>query len=61
MNELDMEATSFVIDWGTWYKVMPFGLKNTGATYQRFVNRIFKEKIRETMEVYIDDMVVKST
>lgn len=61
MYELNMEATLFVIDRGTYcYKFMLFGLKNVGATYQRLVNRIFKEKIGETMEVYIHDMVVKS-
>ena len=40
---------------------MPFGLKNTGATYQRLVNRMFQKHIGTTMEVYIDDMLVKST
>ena len=39
---------------------MPFGLKNAGATYQKLVNKIFKELIRKTMEVYIDDILVKS-
>ncbi|KAL4581685.1 hypothetical protein LXL04_006212 [Taraxacum kok-saghyz] len=39
---------------------MPFGLKNAGATYQRLVNKMFKDKLGDTMEVYIDDMVVKS-
>ncbi|KAJ0742766.1 putative nucleotidyltransferase, Ribonuclease H [Helianthus annuus] len=39
---------------------MPFGLKNAGATYQRLVNMMFKDKLGDTMEVYIDDMVVKS-
>ena len=39
---------------------MPFGLKNAGATYQRLVNRIFAEQLGDTMEVYIDDMLVKS-
>ncbi|XP_074300810.1 uncharacterized protein LOC141632132 [Silene latifolia] len=39
---------------------MPFGLKNAGSTYQRLVNRMFKEEIGRIMEVYIDDMVVKS-
>ena len=39
---------------------MPFGLKNAGATYQRLVNKMFKRQIGRTMEVYIDDMVVKS-
>ncbi|GFY91031.1 hypothetical protein Acr_07g0012270 [Actinidia rufa] len=42
------------------YKVMPFGLKNAGVTYQRLVNKMFKEQIGKTMEVYIDDMLVKS-
>ena len=40
---------------------MPFGLKNAGATYQRLVNRMFQKQIGTTMEVYIDDILVKST
>ena len=40
---------------------MPFGLKNAGATYQRLVNQMFQKQIGTTMEVYIDDMLVKST
>ena len=39
---------------------MPFGLKNTRVTYQRLVNMIFKEQIDKTMEVYVDDILVKS-
>ena len=39
---------------------MPFGLKNAGATYQRLVNRMFSRPIGRNMEVYVDDMVVKS-
>lgn len=39
---------------------MPFGLKNVGATYQRLVNKMFKDLIGKTMEVYIDDTVIKS-
>ena len=39
---------------------MSFGLKNVGATYQRMITRIFKEKIGNIVEIYIDDMVVKS-
>ncbi|XP_075101992.1 uncharacterized protein LOC142177402 [Nicotiana tabacum] len=42
-----------------WYKVMPFGLKNTGATYQRLVTKMFQEYLEKIMEVYIDDMLVK--
>ncbi|KAI5351091.1 hypothetical protein L3X38_003982 [Prunus dulcis] len=44
MHEHDKTKTSFIIKRRTYcYKVMPFGLKNTGATYQRLVNKIFKE------------------
>ena len=39
---------------------MPFGLKNAEATYQRLVNRMFQKHIGASMEVYIDDMLVKS-
>ena len=42
------------------YTIMLFGLKNTGATYQRLVNKIFTDMIRKTMEVYVDDMLVRS-
>ena len=62
MNPDDQENTSFVIGQGTYcYRVMPFGLKNVGATYQRLVNRMFQKQIGMSMEVYIDDMLVKST
>ena len=39
---------------------MPFGLKNAGATYQRLVTKMFRPLLGKTMEVYIDDMLVKS-
>lgn len=39
---------------------MPFGLKNAGATYQKLVNHLFKEHIGSNMEVYVDDLLVKS-
>ena len=38
---------------------MTFGLKNVGATYQRAMNLIFHELLGNTVEVYIDDIVVK--
>ena len=38
---------------------MPFGLKNAGATYQRLVNKMIQKQIGTSMEVYIDDMLVK--
>ena len=62
MDTDDQEKTSFVTAQGTYcYRVMPFGLKNAGATYQRLVNRMLQKQIGATMEVYIDDILVKST
>ena len=62
MDPDDQEKTSFVTAQGTYcYRVMSFGLKNARATYQRLVNRMFQKQISATMEVYIDDMLVKST
>ena len=61
MDPNDQENTSFVTRQGTYcYRVMPFELKNAGATYQRLVNKMFQKQIRASMEVYIDDMLVKS-
>ena len=52
---------TFIIDRGTYcYKVMPFKLKNVGATYQRMVNKGFSNQIGQNMEAYVDDMMVKS-
>ena len=42
------------------YKVMPFSLKNVGSTYHRMVTKMFKPQLGKNIEVYIDDMVVKS-
>ncbi|XP_048605535.1 uncharacterized protein LOC125583040 [Brassica napus] len=61
MHPDDREKTTFITERGTYcYKVMPFGLKNAGATYQRLVNKMFTDKLGITMEVYIDNMLVKS-
>ncbi|KAL3518677.1 hypothetical protein ACH5RR_021266 [Cinchona calisaya] len=61
MARKDEEKTSFITDRSTYYySTMSFGFKNTGATYQRLVNKTFKSRIGRNMEVYIDDMVVKS-
>jgi hypothetical protein len=43
------------------YVVMTFGLKNAGATYQRAMNYIYHDLIGKLVEIYIDDIVVKST
>ena len=62
MDPDDQEKTSFVTGQGTYcYRVMPFRLKNAGATYQRLVNKMFQKQIGTSMEVYIDDVLVKST
>ncbi|RVW31030.1 Retrovirus-related Pol polyprotein from transposon 17.6 [Vitis vinifera] len=61
MSPDDEEKTAFITPHGLYcYKVMPFGLKNAGATYQRLMTKIFKPLIGHTVEVYIDDIVVKS-
>ena len=61
MHEDDQEKTSFVTSQGHFcYRVMPFGLKNAGATYQRLMNRMFASQIRRNVQVYVDDMLVKS-
>ena len=43
-----------------YYKVMPFGSKNAGATYQWLVNKMFQSQIGRNIEVYVNDMLVKS-
>ena len=61
MDPNDQEKTLFVTGQGTYcYQVMPFGLKNVGATYQKLVNKMFHKQIGTSMEVYINDMLVKS-
>ena len=61
MHPLDVEKTSFItLHELFYYNVMPFGLKNVGATYQRLVTKMFRPLLGKTMEVYIDDMLVKS-
>ncbi|KAK5776033.1 hypothetical protein PVK06_043991 [Gossypium arboreum] len=57
----DMEKTTFITMWGTFcYKVMPFGLKNAGATYQRAMVTLFHDMMHKEIEVYVDDMIAKS-
>ena len=61
MHPPHVEKTAFITPHGLyWYNVMLFSLKNVGATYQRMVTKIFRPLIGKSMEVYIDDMVVKS-
>ena len=57
----DQEKTAFISpDANYHYTVMPFRLKYTGVSYQRMMTRMFRDKVRSTVEVYIDDIVVKS-
>ena len=61
MAKEDQEKTAFITSQGLYcYKVMSFGLKNAGATYQRLVNKMFSQQIGRNMEVYVDDMLIKS-
>ncbi|GAU48966.1 hypothetical protein TSUD_188130 [Trifolium subterraneum] len=57
----DREKTAFITPWGTFcYKVMPFGLTNAVATYQRGMTTLFQDMMHKEIEVYVDDMIVKS-
>ena len=61
MSVSDKEKTTFITPRGAYcYKVMPFRLKNAEATYQRMVTTMFGHLIGKTVEVYIDDMLIKS-
>ncbi|GAU10535.1 hypothetical protein TSUD_420870, partial [Trifolium subterraneum] len=61
MAEIDKKKTAFMTETGNYYyNVMPFGLKNAGATYQRMMNKVFHNEIGDMLEVYMDDMIVKS-
>ena len=57
----DQKKTGFVTPTRNYhYKVIPFGLKNTRATYQRMMTRMFEPQLGKNIEIYIVDMVVKS-
>ena len=57
----DQEKTAFMTPTGNYhYKVMPFSLKNAGSTYQKMMTRMFEPQLGKNIEIYVDDMVVKS-
>nr|GEV76593.1 reverse transcriptase domain-containing protein [Tanacetum cinerariifolium] len=61
LAESDEEKTAFHTDQGVYcYTKMPFGLKNAGVTYQRLVDKAFASQIGRNIEVYVDDLVIKS-
>ena len=61
MSLKDEEKIAFVIDRDLFcHRIMPFSLKNIGVTYQWLVNKILKDKIDQNIEVYVDNMLIKS-
>ena len=55
------EKTTFDTPWGTfYYKVIPFGLKNTGVIYQKAMLILFNDMMYKEIEVYVDNMITKS-
>ena len=56
-----MEKTTFITPWGTFcYRVIPFGLKNAGPTFQRAMTTLFHDMMHKEIEVYVDDMIARS-
>lgn len=61
MYKLGQQHTAFrAVEEIYFYKMMPFRLKISGATYQRMVNNVFEDQIGRNVEAYIDDMVIKT-
>jgi len=61
MYPLDEEKITFITDQGVFcYKMMPFKLKNSGATYQRMMMKVFEGMGGEQVKVYIDDIITKT-
>jgi len=61
MDPLDTPKTAFMTNNKNYhYEVMSFGLRNAGATFQRSMDTMFAAQIRRNLELYIDDLVVKT-
>ena len=61
MWEEDQPKITFITNGGVfYYKVMPFSLKNAKAIYQKMMNKVFKDQIGKNLEVYVDDLLIKS-
>ena len=61
MAKKDRGKTTFITPWGTFcYKVIPFGLKNIGATYQRAMVTLFHDMMHKEVKVYVDGIITKS-
>ena len=62
MAKIDKKYTTFMTESDNYYyNVMPFDMKNVGTTYQRMMNKVFRNEIGDMLEVYMDDMIFKST
>jgi hypothetical protein len=61
MAREDEEKTAFITPYGVYcYVCMPFGLKNTGATFQRLMRKALGAQMGRNAEAYVDDIVVKT-
>nr|GEU78306.1 hypothetical protein [Tanacetum cinerariifolium] len=61
MVEQDEENITFHTNHGVYcYTKMPFGLKNAGATYQQLIDKAFDRQVGRNLEIYVDDLVIKS-
>ena len=61
MDDEYAKRKSFITPWGTYsYRVMPFGLKNAGSTYMRAMRTMFHDMMHREIEVYVDDVIIKS-
>lgn len=60
LDHFNCSKPAFSIDKGNFcYKVIPFGLKNVETTYQRMMNEVFRNQIKDMLKVYMDDMILK--
>src|SRR4051812_26547907 len=61
MKEEDEDHTSFITPYGVFcYRTMPFGLKNTCATYQRMMQACLRDQIGRNVQVYVDNIIIKT-
>ena len=61
MKESNQSATTFITPYGSFcFNTMPFELKNAGATYQCMIQTCLEKQIDETVEAYVDDVVIKT-